>query len=55
MKLDLAAIGNDDLLRCLSTLASQLFHLLDNVHSFNDLPKNDVLSIQPAVNTQNTK
>ncbi len=45
--LQLAAISNDNLLRGLSALGTNSLNSLDDVHAFNDLSENNVLSVQP--------
>jgi hypothetical protein len=45
--LALTRVSNDDGLLGGTALASNSFHLLDNVESFNNLAENDVLAVEP--------
>jgi len=46
--LALSAVGNDDRLGGLSALGSNLLDVLDDVHTFNNLSEDNVLSVQPC-------
>jgi hypothetical protein len=47
---ELAACNDDDVLRWLVTsIRVHSFNLLDNVHTFKNLSKNDMTSIEPSV------
>ena len=44
----LTAVSNDDLLGRFARLGAESFHLLHNIHAFNDIAEDDVSAIQPG-------
>jgi len=53
--LELSAVGDNNLLSGGSALAANLFDGSDNVHTFGDLTKNDVFTVQPRSNSGGQK
>jgi len=55
LDLELSAVGNDDLLSGGSGLASNFFNGSNYIHTFGDLAKNDVFTVQPRSNSGGDK
>jgi len=53
--LELSAVGNDDLLSGGTGLTSNFFDSSDYIHTFGDLAKNDVFTVQPRSNSGGNK
>merc|ERR1719229_1003556 len=55
LNLELSAVGNDDLLSGGTGLTADFFNGSNYIHTFGDLAKNDVFTVQPRSNSGGDK